>query len=55
MQPALFLPSDLKVQAALKRMQRSGHWLVVVIGEKQREVGIVSLQDILAILFSHSK
>ena len=52
MQPALFLPSDLKVEAALKRMQRSGQWLAIVTSESQKEAGIVALQDILKIVFS---
>ena len=52
MQPALFLPADLKVEAALKRMQRSGQWLAIVTSESQKEAGIVSLQDILKIVFS---
>jgi len=51
-QPPLFLPSDLKVEAALKRMQRSGHWLAIVTSESQREVGIVALKDILKVVFN---
>ena len=52
MQPALFLPADLKFEAALKRMQRSGQWLAIVTSESQKEAGIVSLQDILKVVFS---
>ena len=52
-QPALFLPSDLKVEAALKRMQRSGNWLAIVTSKSQRETGIVALQDILKVLFGN--
>ena len=52
MQPALFLPADLKVETALKRMQRSGQWLAIVTSESQKEAGIVSLQDILKVVFS---
>jgi len=52
MQPALFLPADLKVEAALRRMQRSGQWLAIVTSESQKEAGIVSLQDILKVVFS---
>ena len=47
-----FLPADLKVEAALKRMQRSGQWLAIVTSESQKEAGIVSLQDILKVVFS---
>ena len=52
MQPALFLPADLKVEASLKRMQRSGQWLAIVTSESQKEAGIVALQDILKVVFS---
>ena len=51
-QPPLFLPSDLKVEAALKRMQLSGHWLAIVTSESRREVGIVALKDILKVVFN---
>ena len=52
-QPALFLPSDLKVEAALKRMQYSGNWLAIVTSKSQRETGIVALQDILKVVFAN--
>tara|TARA_A100001015_G_C14968133_1_gene703927 strand:+ start:457 stop:1437 length:981 start_codon:yes stop_codon:yes gene_type:complete len=52
MQPALFLPADLKVETALKRMQRSGQWLAIVTSESQKEAGIVPLQDILKVVFN---
>ena len=52
LQPALFLPSDLKVEAALKRMQISGNWLAIVLNESQKEYGIVALQDILKVVFN---
>jgi CBS domain containing-hemolysin-like protein len=32
-------------------MQRSGQRLAIVLGRDQREVGIVSLQDILKVIF----
>jgi CBS domain containing-hemolysin-like protein len=54
LQPALFLPSDLKVETALKRMQRTGNWLAIVIGPSQREAGIIALQDILKVIFNES-
>jgi CBS domain containing-hemolysin-like protein len=52
-QPALFLPSDLKVEAALKRMQYSGNWLAIVTNKSQQETGIVALQDILKVVFNN--
>ena len=50
-QPGLYLEAELHLEAALKRMQRSGQRLAIVLDRNQREVGIVSLQDILKVIF----
>jgi len=55
LKPALFLDEDLRVEAALKRMQRGGERLGVVLGRDRREIGIVSLQDILKNIFGEVK
>jgi len=49
--PALYLPEDLRLEVALQRMQRAGQRLAIVLGRDQRETGIVSLQDILKLVF----
>ena len=49
--PALYLEEDMRLEEALKRMQRSGQRLAIVLGRDQREVGIVSLQDIFKVIF----
>jgi putative hemolysin len=49
--PALFMAEDMRLETALKRMQRSGHRLAIVLGADQRETGIVSLEDILKFIF----
>jgi CBS domain containing-hemolysin-like protein len=49
--PALFLSEDLSLESALRRMQRGGHRLALVLGRDRREVGVLSLQDILRALF----
>jgi CBS domain containing-hemolysin-like protein len=49
--PALYMEEDMRLEAALKRMQRSGQRLAIVLGRDKREVGIVSLQDILKVIF----
>lgn len=49
--PALYLEEDLRLEDALRRMQRSGQRLAVVLGRDQHEMGIVSLQDILQVVF----
>jgi magnesium and cobalt exporter, CNNM family len=49
--PALYLDEDLRLEIALRRMQRSGQRLAIVLGRDKRELGIVSLQDILKVIF----
>lgn len=50
-QAAFFLPEELHLEEALRRMQHSGNRLAVVLGPAHRESGIVSLQDILKVIF----
>ena len=50
-QPALFLDDDMRLDEALRRMQRSGQRLAIVLGRDRRELGIVTLADILTVLF----
>jgi len=49
--PALYLQEDLRLEEALRRLQKSGRRLAVVLNRDQREIGIVSLQDILKTIF----
>src|SRR5438477_3254946 len=49
--PALYLNDEMRAEEALRRMQRSGQRLAIVLGRDQREVGIVSLHDILKFIF----
>jgi len=51
MLPALFVSADLHLEGALRRLQRAGARLAVVLGADQRELGIISLQDILKVIF----
>jgi CBS domain containing-hemolysin-like protein len=51
LQPALYLSEELSLEQALRRMQRSGQRLAVVLGRQHREVGLVSLQDFLRFIF----
>lgn len=48
---ALFLSEDLLLEEAMRRMQRTGDRLAIVLDREQRERGIVSLQDILKVIF----
>ncbi len=49
--PALYLDGEVRLEVALQRMQRAGQRLAIVLGRNQREIGVVSLQDILKFMF----
>jgi CBS domain containing-hemolysin-like protein len=49
--PALYVEEDLRLEVALRRMQRSGQRLAIVLGRDRRESGIISLQDVLRVIF----
>jgi putative hemolysin len=51
MKPALFLAEDMRLEVALRRMQRSGQRLAIVLGREGREIGLVTLQDVLKVIF----
>jgi CBS domain containing-hemolysin-like protein len=51
MRPALFLDEDLRLEEALRRLQRSGQRLAIVLSRERREIGILSLQDVLKTIF----
>ena len=49
--PALYLDEDMRLEVALRRMQKSGQRLGIVLGREKREIGIISLQDVLNVIF----
>lgn len=49
--PALYLEEDLRLEVALRRMQRSGQRLAIVLGRDRRESGLITLQDVLKVIF----
>lgn len=53
--PALFINENARLEIALRLMQRAGHRLAIVIGQDRREIGIVSLEDILKVMFGEVK
>jgi len=53
-QPAVFLDENLRVEAGMRRLRRAGQMLAIVMRE-DREVGIVSMQDILSKVFGGGK
>ena len=53
--PALYLSEDERLEVALRRMQRGGQRLAVVLGRDRRENSIVTLEDILTVIFGEVK
>ncbi len=51
LQPALFLPEEMLLEEALRRMQHTGWRQAVVLGPANRETGIISLQDVFKVIF----
>jgi putative hemolysin len=48
---ALFLDSEMRLERALRQMQRSGQRLAIVLDRSGQEIGIISLHDILELIF----
>ncbi len=55
MSPALFLDDSTRLEIALRRMQRAGQRLAIVLARDGREAGVVSLEDILKLMFGEVK
>jgi CBS domain containing-hemolysin-like protein len=51
LQPALILNDELRLEEALRRMQKTGRRLAVAVGPDKVEAGIISLEDILKAIF----
>ena len=55
MTPALFLEEDTRLEVAFRRMQRSGERLAIVLSRDRHESGVVTLEDILKVMFGEVK
>ena len=55
MMPALFMEEDVRLEIALRRMQRAGQRLAIVLARDGVEIGIVTLEDILKLMFGEVK
>jgi CBS domain containing-hemolysin-like protein len=53
--PALFVNENTRLDIALRLMQRAGHRLAIVLARNGAEIGTVSLEDILKVLFGEVK
>jgi CBS domain containing-hemolysin-like protein len=48
---AHYLSDDLRLETALRQLQRHGQRMAIVLGPDKRETGIISMQDILRAIF----
>ncbi len=51
LQPPVVLEPEARLEVALQRLQRSGQRLAVVMGRDQRPIGLVTVQDIMRVMF----
>ncbi len=51
LRPALFLDAGMRLEDALQRLQRSGEHLAIVVDSDRNEIGLVTLADMLRVLF----
>ena len=49
--PALYIDEDSPVHDALRRMQRTGQRMAVVLSRERREIGLITLEEILKVIF----
>jgi len=55
LKPALYLDDETRLEVALSQMQRTGQRLAIVLDRNRAEIGIVSLRDILKVIFGEVK
>ena len=55
MSPALFLDDSTRLEVALRRMQRAGQRLAIVLARDGGEAGVLALEDILKLMFGEVK
>jgi putative hemolysin len=53
--PALYLDDGTRLEVALNQMQRTGQRLAIVLDRERRELGVISLQDVLKVIFGGVK
>ncbi len=51
LKPAIYLDQDLRLELALRRLQKSGQRIAIVLGREHQEIGIITLQDIIKAIF----
>ena len=51
LKPALYFDAGMRLDTALRQMQRNGQRLAIVLGPDKTEVGVIALADILQTIF----
>jgi CBS domain containing-hemolysin-like protein len=55
MEPALYMDGTMRLENALRRMQRGGQRMAIILARDGRELGIITLEDILKVMFGEMK
>ncbi len=55
MEPALYLEASTRLEIALRRMQRGGQRLAIILDQDGQETGLITLEDILKVMFGEVK
>ena len=55
LESTLYQDEDIRLQSLLQVMQRSGQRVVIILDKRRRELGMVSLPDILKVVFGEVK
>lgn len=53
--PPFYLEEDARVQDALRRMQRSGSRMAVVVSRDRKEIALITLEEMLKVIFGEVK
>ena len=49
--PAVYLKENVRLESALRQLQRAGERLAIVLDARHHEIGILTLEDILGFVF----
>src|ERR1035441_7553462 len=53
--PAVFVNEGIRLEVALRLMQRAGQRMAIVLSRERAEIGIVAVKDILKVMFGEMK
>ncbi len=53
--PAVFVNEGIRLEVALRLMQRAGQRIAIVLSRERTEIGIVAVKDILKVMFGEMK